>query len=176
MAKRPDLENAIHTESKTHRTLVVVSALCVILISFIYCALYWTLLSRAIEFNDRIKALLPSSADTVEPYDRCLTKEGDIDSLDTQWTLAYTYNTVLYFSLSVLSCLLIFGSCSKSIRCAALVGHCLGCFAHLAGIILTGVVRFSEAGKACAEKQDFYNSRDDSFEEDADQMQAIFVT
>ena len=119
---------------------------------------------------------MPASGDKVKPYDRCLTREGDQDSLDTQWTLAYTYNTVLYFSLSVLSMLLIFGSCNKTIRCTALVGHCLGSFAHLAGIILTGVLRFSEAGKAGAVKKDSYNSRDDSFEEDADQMYAIFVT
>ena len=100
---------------------------------------------RSVEMDDKAKT--QGWKDDVGAYDRCLTLDSD-----TKWSLIYVYNASLYLALSILSIIALLGAWKFALRLVGCLGHCFGMFAHIAGLIMTGIFRYSEQGKACSER------------------------
>ena len=83
----------------------------------------------------------------------------------TSWSLLLAFNTIHYlvqvfFTLCMLGVLL-----WQPLGLIGFWGHFFGGMAHLAAIILTGVFRYGERGRACSLRAEtlVYNSQGDSF-------------
>ena len=137
--------------------------------------MYWTLWSRASKFSDAIRSDVRWVGD-VDPYDRCATLDNRPDTLDTNWTFVFTFNAYLYLGLTVLSIFILFGAWVWPMRVFGFIGHCLGSLAHIAGIVLVGYYRYTDAGSLCAQKDQAHNQDGDTFEKDADLMQDLFIS
>ena len=135
----------VEQEPLVLKICIVFLTVLALTISAPFCGIYWSMYKRSVEMDDHAKAR--GWRDDVGAYDRCLTLDSD-----TKWSLIYAYNAFLYLALSILSIITLFGAWKFALRLCGCLGHCFGMFAHLAGIIMTGIFRYNEEGKACAER------------------------
>ena len=77
--------------------------------------------------------------------------------LETNWTLIYSFNSFLYFALSVISLSVWIGTWLWPVRVIGICAHSLGAVAHFFAIVMTGVLRFNEEGKECARRDIEYD-------------------
>lgn len=107
--------------------------------------------------------------------------EVDIDpDWTTNWTTIYLFNGILYALLAVFTFMLCMTCLVWPMGKLGGIGHGLGCCAHLAAIIVTGVFRYSTEGELCASNSISlpYNKEGDefTFAEKGDTIQALFIS
>ena len=56
------------------------------------------------------------------------------------------------------------------------LGHCIGCCAHLACIIVTGVFRFSTEGGRCADNEKVLDEDGTTFSDMGDAIKNLFIS
>merc|ERR1712079_58388 len=96
-------------------------------------------------------------------------------SIDTTWSLIFALNGGVYLTLTILTLCLI---CSAIIGPLAICGACLiGCAqcAHLAALIVTGVLRYSDDGKECASRDTQKVSEDVTFADVGATIEGLFI-
>ena len=124
-------------------------------ISGSFCILYWLLWVKAVQFNEGN-----------ESYDHCATKIPEL--IDTQWTIVFAYNALLYLGLSIMSIFLLVGAWLWPCRVCGFCGHCCGVIFHILGITLAGVMRYNKAGTQCATTT--------AFKADGDLLASLFIS
>ena len=83
-------------------------------------------------------------------FSQAMSGLASMTSVDTAWTAVFALNGGVYLTLTILTLCLV---CSALLGPLALCGACLmGCAqcAHLAALIVTGVLRYSDDGEYCA--------------------------
>ena len=149
-------EAAIHRETKGNKLMMACCTLSSSLISVPFCIFYLYLWQQAIDFNDQESDWKGDG----EPYDRCTIKDSTEAPLNTNWTLVFAYNSFLYMGLSLMSLLIWLGIWSWPLRIFGTVSGFIAGIAHLGGVILTGIMRYSSDGKACADRDIAYTYDD----------------
>ena len=114
-----------------------------LIISAVFCGVYWDMWADAQENNDDF----PDLPDGRLAFDTC----GGTADLDTKWTTLLAFNSILYLILSILTLLIMLGYFLAPLMYVGGIAHSCGCCAHLAAIICTGVWRYSDDGKKCAD-------------------------
>lgn len=173
---------------KSKGNLLITLCMCAItplIISATYAGLYLGLGATAAKYNEDF------GCGDVRCFDMCSTASSlgsafssafsgssvDMGGLgtDTAWTLVYGFNGGVYMSLTILTLCLV---CSALIGPLAFCGACLiGCAqcGHLAALIVTGVLRYSDDGKACADNPTPVNA-DVTFADIGSMMEGIFIS
>ena len=85
------------------------------------------------------------------------------------------YASILYLLLGIFTLCLGLSYWVNIFACCAVCGHCWGQCAHFALIIVTGVFRYSDSGKNCAEIP-WGIDEDTTFEDHGDKIQALFIS
>ena len=81
---------------------------------------------------------------------------GSPEPFDTHWGVILAFNSLLYLCLSIFTCCLLLGTFhgyAWPLCCVGGCGHTFGSCVHLACVIVTGNIRFSDEGKYCAENE-----------------------
>ena len=149
------------TSQKAAKIAIAILGVLVLAQTASYTAIYWGMWADANDFND-----LAGSDDA---YNQCASLNADFN---TKWSVLLAYNSIFYLILSICTVLIILGSFFWPLACCGMIGHCCGVIPHLACLIVTGVFRFSEDGKACAEEGAAGASM---FTEHGDKIQALFL-
>ena len=98
-------------------------------------------------------------------YDTCgfgNTLQGD----KTGWMVVLAYASILYLLFTVFSLIVVISYCFPIIAPLGICGHCLGPCAHFALIVVTGVYRYSDNSKKCADSELFVHKDPDVTFED----------
>ena len=90
------------------------------------------------------------------------------------------FNSILYLIHAIFSLCLCLTTVFPPFALVGGIGHCLGCCAHLACIIVTAVYRFSEFGNKCADSGAPVYITDDgevtaTFEDHGAAISALFI-
>ena len=93
----------------------------------------------------------------------------------SKWTMVFRFNAILYTIMSALlvcSCggLVYVGIMATALTCI----NCTGA-AHLAAIIVTGIMRLNSTGSTCALNETAYNEAGDSWSSDGSTLKALFI-
>ena len=95
--------------------------------------------------------------------------------VDTHWTLVHTFNGALYITMIGAIVLLFLGTFFFPIWfcgcCTLIYGNC----GHLAALIITGVLRYSDDGSFCA-KQKVELADGITFEDHGTAMEGLFIS
>ena len=130
-----------------------------LVITIVYCGMYWKLWTEADDYS-RKSRLNPAYIQTsVSAYDRC---GAPLElAVNTKWSVIYMFNAILYLCLSTFTVLLLVGAIKWQLLCSGCAGHCLGIVVQFVCIVCTGVWRYSDEGKSCAENNpDFKDHAD----------------
>ena len=174
--------------TKSKGNLLITLCMCAItplIISATYAGLYLGLGATAAKYNEdfgcgdvRCFDMCSTASSLGGAFSSAFSSSGvDMGGLgtDTAWTLVYGFNGGVYMSLTILTLCLV---CSALIGPLAFCGACLiGCAqcGHLAALIVTGVLRYSDDGKACADNPTAVNS-DVTFKDIGSMMEGIFIS
>ena len=165
-ASRLSNVDEIHTEAMSTKICIICLTIFAMAISCAFCGLYWQLWTKAVDADPQ--------------YDLCVglasaSTGGPGEEIETNWTFVYALNCFLYLSLSVISIALLLGAWLWPLRVVGCLGHCIGLIAHIAAIVVTGVMRYGDEGGACSERDVAYNTDGDTFKEDSDQVNKLFI-
>ena len=134
-------------------------------VTAVYCGLYWEM------WADSQDEKYDREINGVPVFDTCGIVDGD-----TQWTTLLAFNSILYLIMSILTILIML---SYFVPVLALIGGCchsLACCAHLACIIVTGVFRYSDDGKKCAELTELGAKVNDDQIDFGARIQGLFIS
>ena len=125
----------------------------------------------------------PAEAPEQGYYDTCggmvdkLDEAGDITYVDTQWSVIYQLNAIVFLVHTILTGLLCIGTIFPPFLICGGCGHCYSMCAYLASVIVTGVFRFREVGAGCADNRDVITNLDgDTFHEMGNLIQDLFIS
>ena len=99
-------------------------------------------------------------------YDTCGgMMESDVDFINTQWSVIFQLNAVVFLVHTILTGLLLIGTVFPPFIICGGCGHCYSSCAYFAAIIVTGVFRYRSEGELCAKSDSFTNADGMTFKE-----------
>ena len=146
-----------------------------------FASFYWIMWTQSIKLDE-----FKSNYGQTLTYDRCVADpyalhlDYSASTLDTQWSFLLAFNSILYVCLGLFTLFLCSSSLLRPCIIAGACGHFFGFCTHLAGIIITGILRFGRDGELCSFNTDDvpYNEEGDSFKfsDHGAKIQYLFIS
>ena len=129
--------------------------------------------SDALDANSKYNSM-PNITNEASYYDTCGIGEPAKD-IQTKWSIVLAMNSI-YHMCSILLTLCLFATIIWApIAFVGMIGHCIGCPAYLGIIIYTGVIIYSDTGKACSDSS-LPISDNKTFADHWDMLNALFIS
>ena len=166
---------------RTTRCCVCICSTILIAIAATFLGFYASMWADAVKLGDSVA----NYNDDIPVYDRCLgsgiailnPSTGVSELGDTKWTVIFTFNTIVYACMVTFAFCQILGTFFWPLCLCACSGHCCLAIAHIACIIVTGVLRYQSEGEKCAKNgYDLGEDFDWTFKDHGDAIQGLFIS
>ena len=165
--KGPQFLITLASDPKKGAMCVIGFGMLPLIIVAVWCGVYWDMWADAMENNSDN----PELPDGTLPYDSC-----GMVGVDTQWTTLLAFNSILYLIMAIcIVCLMLSVFLAPCFFVGA-CGLCCSSCANFACIIVTGVFRYSDDGKACALATELANKLDDEYTDVGGRIAGLFIS